>query len=67
MRGQVVGCAAEALHGRRHLESLCCVCKSRKVEGGVRFSWAQRNAQIQERYKGSAAGELSFEDHNGEG
>jgi hypothetical protein len=47
--GEVIGCAAEALHRWRHFDSLCYVCWSRKIEGGERFSWAQRDARDVER------------------
>ena len=48
MRGEVIGCAAEARHRWRHFDSLW-LCWSRKVEGGERFSWAQRDARVGER------------------
>jgi hypothetical protein len=46
--GEVIGCAAEALHRGRHFDSLCYVCWSRKIEGVERFSWAQRDARAGE-------------------
>jgi hypothetical protein len=45
VRGKAVRPASEALHRWGHFESLCFVGKSRKIEEGLCFSWAQRDAR----------------------
>jgi hypothetical protein len=46
---EVIGSAAEARHRWRHFDSLWYVYWSKKVEGGERFSWAQRDARVGKR------------------
>jgi hypothetical protein len=47
LRAKIIWRGAEA-HLGRHFVSVCYVCWSRKVEGGVRFSWAQCKARVGE-------------------